>query len=140
MTDLPKPAKRPCGSCPYRRDVPSGVWAAEEYAKLPGYDGEIVDQITNRALGLFMCHQRDGCLCGGWLACHGADNLLALRMNPVDPSVWRWRTDVPVWTSGAAAERHGMAQINNPGPEARALMDKLTRLPGILLKDDEDED
>ena len=32
------PAKSPCGSCPYRQDVPSGVWAASEYEKLPAYD------------------------------------------------------------------------------------------------------
>lgn len=77
-TDLPKPPKVPCGTCPYRRDVPSGVWAAEEYDKLPGYDGDVPDQLRAGAMGLFMCHQRDGCLCGGWLMAHGPDNLLAL--------------------------------------------------------------
>lgn len=24
----------PCETCPYRRDVPSGVWSADEYRKL----------------------------------------------------------------------------------------------------------
>lgn len=30
-----KPPKVPCGTCPYRRDVPAGIWHGEEYAKLP---------------------------------------------------------------------------------------------------------
>ena len=40
MTNLPapQPAKNPCGSCPYRKDVPSGVWAVSEYLKLVEYD------------------------------------------------------------------------------------------------------
>ena len=25
---------QPCSSCPYRKDVPSGVWAHHEYEKL----------------------------------------------------------------------------------------------------------
>ncbi|MFD7961193.1 DUF6283 family protein [Streptomyces zaomyceticus] len=33
------PAPRPCASCPYRRDVPSGVWSRGDYVKLPLYDG-----------------------------------------------------------------------------------------------------
>ena len=128
MTDLPKPPKRPCGSCPYRRDVPSGLWAAEEYAKLPGYDGEIIDQIQAGALGVFMCHQRDGCLCGGWLDTHGAGNLAALRLHKVDPSVAKYKGDVPVFRSGAEAAAHGVRDIENPGPEARRLIGALTEL------------
>jgi hypothetical protein len=34
------PTKYPCPSCPYRKDVPSGVWAPEEYDKLPAYDND----------------------------------------------------------------------------------------------------
>ena len=29
---------KPCASCPYRCDVPSGVWHPDEYAKLEVYD------------------------------------------------------------------------------------------------------
>ena len=47
-------AKVPCGSCPYRRDVPSGIWEQHEYDKLPEYDGQTWEQ--NPAL--FLCHQR----------------------------------------------------------------------------------
>jgi hypothetical protein len=39
-------AARPCASCPYRKDVPSGIWAAHEYTKLLAYDGDILDQLA----------------------------------------------------------------------------------------------
>jgi hypothetical protein len=58
-------AKAPCKSCPYRRDVPSGIWHSSEYDKLPQYDGEIVDQLMKGGQALFDCHQRDGNLCAG---------------------------------------------------------------------------
>lgn len=126
--NLPAPPKRPCGSCPYRKDVPSGVWAAEEYQKLPLYDGDIGDQLASGAIGLFMCHQRDGCLCGGWLATHGPDNLLALRMQPVDAAAHDYVSDVPVFASGAEAAAHGLACIKKPPASAQRLMAKLTNL------------
>lgn len=50
------PAKNPCGSCPYRRDVPSGIWSEEEYDKLPQYDLPTGDQPPN----VFLCHQQNG--------------------------------------------------------------------------------
>lgn len=121
MTALPKPPRRPCGSCPYRKDVPSGLWAAEEYAKLPAYDGETWQQPPN----LFMCHQRDGCLCGGWLQTHDTDHLLALRINRVDLSAFGYRSDVETFASGAEAAAHGVKEIEAPSPEARALIGKL---------------
>nr|WP_280343300.1 DUF6283 family protein [Nocardia neocaledoniensis] len=37
MDKIGPPAPRPCVSCPYRRDVPSGVWDFGEYEKLRGY-------------------------------------------------------------------------------------------------------
>ncbi|MGS2619304.1 DUF6283 family protein [Micromonospora sp. LZ34] len=70
------PATAPCGTCPYRRDVPSGVWDAAEYAKLPAYDQPTARQPG----GLFLCHQADGRVCAGWAGCHDTDNLLALRL------------------------------------------------------------
>jgi len=127
MSALPKPPKVPCGTCPYRTDVPSGVWAAEEYAKLPDYDGDIGDQVTKGAFGLFMCHQKDGCLCGGWLKAHGPGNLLALRLTPVDPSVWDYDPPTEVWGSGAEAAAHGVRDIEAPSPEAKRKIDGLIR-------------
>jgi hypothetical protein len=48
--------KRPCPTCPYRRDVPSGIWQASEYSKLPRYDNDVPDQLAAGATGLFYCH------------------------------------------------------------------------------------
>lgn len=121
---LPKPPKRPCGSCPYRKDVPSGVWHPDEYQKLSQYDGQTWEQLPN----LFMCHQRDGCLCGGWLQTHGTDDLLALRLHEVDESAYGYQSDVPTFASGNEAALHGMKEIRNPGPEALAMQGKLLRL------------
>lgn len=120
-----KPPKVPCGSCPYRRDVPAGIWEAVEYDKLPLYDGET----WNQSPALFLCHQQDDCLCGGWLATHGTDDLLALRFaaTTLDPSVWSWTTDVPVFGSGAEAAAHGRAGIAEPTPAALRKIDGLIR-------------
>ena len=71
----------PCVTCPYRCDVPSGVWAAEEYAKLPEYDAPTWQQPP----ALFMCHSHPDGLCTGWLQSHAnrehAFDLLALRFS-----------------------------------------------------------
>ena len=110
--------------------MPSGIWSQDEYDKLPDYDGEIVDQLLKGALAMFMCHQRDGHLCAGWVAAHDAKHLLAFRMAPmrkekIDPAIWDYKTDVPVFSSGAKARTHGMKDIDEPGPKAQRLMGKL---------------
>lgn len=128
LPNPPKPAKRPCGSCPYRKDVPSGVWAAEEYHKLPQYDGGTLEQVMKGAIGLFMCHQRDGCLCGGWLQTHDAYELAALRMNAVDPAAYDYQSDVETFASGEEAMMHGMAEIDTPSDAALALIAKIEPL------------
>ena len=125
-------AKRPCGSCPYRKDAPSGLWDSSEYEKLPDYDGEIIDQVMQGAIGVFMCHQQDGKLCAGWVAAHGPQNLVALRMasgfdGNIDEAVWTYKTDVPVFASGVEARNHGMQDIEEPGSRARMMMTKLSR-------------
>lgn len=124
----PKPAKTPCPSCPYRRDVPSGIWDATEYEKLTMYDGDTVEQILNGATGLFMCHQQNGCLCSGWVACHDARHLAAYRFQEVDPSTFDYVSPVPVFASGAEAAAHGMADIEDPSLNARQAVAKLDRL------------
>ena len=120
-------AKVPCGSCPYRRDVPSGIWEQHEYDKLPEYDGQTWEQ--NPAL--FLCHQRDGNLCAGWLACHDPRQLLALRFaamnNEVDQTVLGYKTDVPVFATGTAARAHGMHGIRHPGNKANKMIAGLVR-------------
>lgn len=124
MADLLTAPAKPCGSCPYRRDVPSGIWHRHEYDKLPQYDGQTWEQSP----ALFLCHQRDGQLCSGWLACHGPQELLALRMaRNVDPSVYDYQTDVPVFASGAAARKHGIKEIERPGTKASKMIAGLIR-------------
>jgi hypothetical protein len=121
-----KCAPRPCASCPYRRDSPSGLWEKHEYDKLPAYDGDIPEQVANNGFAAFMCHQKDGHLCAGWVAAHGPHNLLALRLDRnIDPSVYDYETDVPVFASGAAARDHGLRNMDEPGLKARRLMLKL---------------
>ncbi len=117
----------PCKSCPYRRDVPSGVWAKEEYEKLSKYDGEIIEQLTKGATGLFLCHQQNNALCSGWLGCHGPAELLAMRLNyeRVDPETFSYETDVALFSSGAEAAAHGMNEIEMPSGTARRTIDRL---------------
>lgn len=128
-TEKLAPAKAPCKSCPYRRDVPSGLWAAEEYDKLPRYDGEIIAQLAAGGTAVFMCHQQDGRLCAGWLAAHGPDNLLALRLRGADvaTAAWRYVSPVPVFASGFEAAAHGKAQIERPGTAAQRAIQRLAR-------------
>ena len=127
MKGLPRPSKAPCGSCPYRRDVPAGVWSSEEYAKLPRYDGETGDQLMQGGTGLFFCHQNDGHLCAGWVGCHDMRHNLAVRLNRVHPAVFRYESPVPLFESGAEAAAHGLSGIEAPDERARALIAKLER-------------
>jgi Family of unknown function (DUF6283) len=129
MSKIRPPAPSPCISCPYRRDVPSGVWSAAEYAKLREYDNETWAQPQ----GVFQCHQtgpqeRAARLCAGWVGCHG-DELLALRLGvargDVDPSVMSYHTEVALFDSGAEAAEHGEADIDAPGEDALALVAKI---------------
>ena len=116
-------AKVPCGSCPYRRDAPSGIWHKREYDKLPDYDAPT--WLQPRAV--FMCHQKDGMLCAGWVACHGRE-LLALRLaRNIDPSVYHYKTTVPVFGSGAEARDHGIREIRKPGAKAKTMISGLLR-------------
>lgn len=122
--------KRPCPTCPYRRDVPSGIWAEEEYDKLARYDGDIMSQATARATGVFLCHQRTGDLCAGWVACHDMNNNLAVRLSPedIDPAVFDYVSPVPLFASGAEAAEHGRRDLAHPGEQARSMIGKLVRL------------
>jgi len=128
------PLKKPCPTCPYRRDVPSGVWAPEEYAKLSRYDLPTGEQPTVP----FGCHQANGHLCSGWAAVHDMDNSLALRLqaafhriSPEDyEATLRYESPVPVFDSGREAFMHGMTGVAAPGPEAKEAQLKLLRKIG----------
>lgn len=123
-----KPPSRPCGSCPYRKDVPPGVWHADEYAKLPEYDKPTYDQPP----GVFMCHQQDGCVCSGWA--HVADeDTLALRLagfngNDVVPVI-EYQSPIPTFDTHTEAAEHGLSEYveGEPPPEAERIHRKLTR-------------
>jgi hypothetical protein len=119
----PAPGKAPCGTCPYRRGVPSGVWHPSEYAKLPEYDGETFEQPP----ALFFCHQQDGKLCAGWVGCHDTRHLLALRFHRVAPETFDYVSPVPLFASGAEAAAHGLARVEAPDSRARLAMQKLLR-------------
>lgn len=123
------PAPRPCTSCPYRRDVPSGIWAPTEYAKLIAYDADTALQPPN----LFLCHQRAqddeaARLCAGWVGCHGAELLalrLALHRGQVAAEVMEYTSPVPLFTSGAEAAIHGVRDHYAPGRRARTAIGKV---------------
>jgi len=122
-------AKAPCKSCPYRCDVPSGMWAKEEYDKLKAYDGDIGEQLTKNAVALFDCHQRDGQLCAGWVATHKPQTLLAVRLHSRDiaPEVFDYSSPVPVFSSGEEAAKHGMRDIRRPRAAAISAIKRLSR-------------
>jgi hypothetical protein len=125
------PAIYPCASCPYRRDVPSGVWAAHEYEKLPEYDGETFEQ-PPRA---FFCHQDNGRLCAGWVGCHNMEESLGLRLaaagDLIDGESYQialtYQSPVPLFDSGAEAAAHGLADLDSPTAAAVRTMKKLVR-------------
>lgn len=136
MTTALTVRRSPCPSCPYRRDVPSGIWAAENYAMLSRYDGEAVEQAAAGATALFMCHQGIEELCAGWVG-HRSDpnDLLALRFSVAQgetgPAALRYSTGVPLFASGAEAAEHGLRDIGRPGPEARKAQAKIRRLRAL---------
>lgn len=123
------PAKNPCGSCPYRRDVPSGVWHESEYARLATYDGETFTQPAS----LFACHQSDQRLCAGWVGCHDMDQSLSVRIagatGQLAPQViedlFDYTTPVPLFASGAEAAEHGLVDVESPNEKARRVIAKL---------------
>jgi len=128
---LQPPVAAPCAECPYRQDVPSGMWSTADYLKLPLYDGETAYQPTRP----FRCHKEPTRVCAGWAGCHDGQHLLALRM-AVPRGVMtledmlatrNYRTDVPLWPSGAAAAVHGLGGVYEPGEEARAAIERYQR-------------
>lgn len=125
--DIHPPAANPCGSCPYRRDVPSGVWDPDEYRKLPEFDRPTFDQPPT----VFLCHQQDGRLCAGWTACHDMFDSLGFRIAAAMgritnvEAVLDYTTDVPLFESGTEAAEHGLRDVAEPDDDARRAIAKL---------------
>lgn len=139
MVDIQGPAPRPCESCPYRRDAPSGIWAAKEYEKLKSYDLDTPYQNPK----MFQCHQHDEDtgkqlprVCAGWCGTHDMDNNLALRLasfrgdiSPEDAQrIVDYVSPVPLFSSGAEAAEHGMREIEDPSEEASRIRRKIIKL------------
>lgn len=126
---------QPCSSCPYRRDVPSGVWASSEYEMLRGYDLPTQQQ----PVAVFMCHATPDHYCNGWVVCHmnrGPDPNDPLSRHPFDLFALRlsmeWdrvipEPSVPLFASGNEAADHGQREIARPTQEARAVVERLSR-------------
>jgi hypothetical protein len=131
-SEVHAPAANPCGSCPYRCDVPSGVWHEEEYDQLEHYDCETGSQ----SRGLFLCHQQNGRLCAGWVGCHDMDHSLAVRLAAMTgelsgetlDAVLDYETPVALFASGAEAAAHGRENIDAPDDRAeRQIADLLQK-------------
>jgi len=122
--------KRPCPSCPYRRDVPSGIWAEGEYAKLPAYDLGTIGQAEAGAFAPFCCHSSPDLLCAGWAGTHDMAENLALRLSrkDIDPAAYDYVSPVPLFGSGTEAAEHGVRDLERPGARALAQMAKLRRI------------
>ena len=125
------PRKSPCASCPYRKNVPSGVWHEEEYDKLVTYDGDIPEQVEKGGTAAFGCHQGDGSICSGWLGHRDPLDLIAVRLGlslgNLDSSCANYTTDVPLFATGAEASEHGKREIEKPSPEAIKMSQKIVR-------------
>jgi hypothetical protein len=132
MTERIKPpTAHPCASCPYRVDVPAGVWAEEEYHKLPGYDRETMHQPPV----VFLCHQRNGHICSGWAGCHDMGQSLGVRFavmsgaltgDDID-ALFDYESPVRLFGSGAEAAEHGLSGVDSPDDRAVEAIGKLKR-------------
>lgn len=124
MTFSVRPRGRPCASCPYRLDVPSGLWDAAEYELLPLYDAETWAQ----PIQAFMCHSSPSSICAGWAGCHDMTKCLAARIavtrGMADTVIFTYESPVPLFASGAEAAEHGLRGIENPSPEAIAKLER----------------
>lgn len=112
-----------CSACPYRQDAPPGLWAADEYAKLPPYDGETWEQPHEP----FACHATPDRYCHGWAVVGGTD-LLALRLRAahgVDVEIPE--PSVPLFGSGLEAAVHGLSALDVPPEETVAMQRRLLR-------------
>ena len=134
----PRVRRAACPSCPYRLDVPSGVWHPDEYAKLPPYDEPTAEQ----PLAAFCCHASPDEFCHGWAvvgSSRGAEfDLLALRLATIvaGQRIEVPAPSVPLFASGAEAAAHGLADVLAPGDDADRVRDRLVRAYPRLRPED----
>ena len=129
-------AKSPCSSCPYRKDVPAGVWHKSEYEKLPAYDDGPQGQ-KSLIVGVFLCHQTPeikpkvgtDTVCRGWLTVHseGVAARLAVMNGQITPEQMYAEVAEPLYASGAEAAAAGIKGIKRPNKKARKIIDRLAK-------------
>ena len=116
----------PCSACPYRKDVPSGVWQYHEYQKLREYDEPTFAQ----PFAWFACHATPDHACNGWAVVHSNRghefDLVALRIRGIYPD------QIPdaateMFASGNEAADHGQADIEDPTEDAVAVQERLLK-------------
>jgi len=144
--------KRACSSCPYRRDVPSGVWAADHYHVLkeldcrrtiklpyPTKDGIVMLDTPNPSPGTFHCHQSNATgkptVCRGWLSVER--NSIGARLLQMDEMPTEDESDF-YYSTGTEACEAGLKGIESPSPEARALVEKLIARGAGKWEDDDE--
>lgn len=122
---MTKVRQESCSACPYRRDVPSGVWAAVEYDKLAAYDKPTAEQ----PVGVFACHATPEVTCHGWAVVHSRQDheheLLAFRVFPPEGDIPP--EGAPLFSSGTEAAEHGKRDVAHPSEEAIEVADRLRR-------------
>lgn len=127
---------QPCEACPYRKDVASGVWVADEYAKLPPYDAPT----DRQPFEPFGCHATPEFFCHGWAVVHsrrGHDHeLLALRLAAFGAGheIAIPEPAVPLFDSGAEAAEHGLRDLRRPKKAARDTQQRLLKRYARLRK------
>ena len=118
----------PCSSCPYRKDVPSGIWAEHEYEKLRRFDegNQFIPELAT-----FLCHQTGATgvetLCRGWLTVHReapACRLLAMSGRISWDELYR-EPVVELYASGNEAADAGQKAIRRPGRRAKRMVGRL---------------
>lgn len=132
--------KTPCPACPYVKSTPSGIWHREEYEKLPKYDKG--DGHETPEMSVFQCHHtsdKKNLICQGWLDCHGADELIGLRiahaMGDMPDDFDNEPSGVDVYESGQEAMEYGVSEIEQPSDQAYdqiRLLSKMKRIRDAL--------
>lgn len=134
MTDV---RSKPCLACPYRTDVPSGVWSYHEYEKLRPYDEETMSQ----PFAPFMCHATPEAFCNGWAVVHSSRgnefDLIALRIGRVVPPE---PSNISLFSSGNEAADHGQADLEDPSDESKMVAQRLMSKYERLRDREEDDD
>jgi hypothetical protein len=125
VTDVILPPA-PCSTCPFRRDTPPGIWAPEEYQKLPDYDQ------GGMAFAPFHCHQENvtgvPTLCRGFVSCLQFDSIavrLLVSREVLTVEQVEAPCPVPLYGSGREACDAGMAGVKKPDQRAVRAITKL---------------